>query len=222
MAALERGRGTSKTRVSPVSNSNSFPHSGTGQLSLTLVSPISVRCLTTTQVPHFGQVTHEHECDRPYTAIILRHQRAASPGIGRGLSLLDFRNFPPPYALWVGSRVDDSPICGTKFEGTPLQSVAITDAKSGRCPRHAFARAFDGNHLPAYTGRCGPAPRPIPDLVTGVPHRGRKQRPRPIEVPQGKHHGHATQTGPAGPFSIPRAPGTASISRKTQAFAERQ
>ncbi len=26
--------------------------------------------------------------------------------------------------------MDDSPICGTKVEGTPLQSVAITDAKS--------------------------------------------------------------------------------------------
>jgi hypothetical protein len=47
--------------------------------------------------------------------------------IGRGLSLLDFRNFSPPYAFWVGSRVDDSLICSTKVEGTTLQSVAITE-----------------------------------------------------------------------------------------------
>jgi len=58
----KRGIGTSKTRVSPASNSNSFPHSGAGQMTLNLSSFLlrSDSSLTTTQVPHLGQVTHEH------------------------------------------------------------------------------------------------------------------------------------------------------------------
>ena len=37
------------------------------------------------------------------------------------------------------------------------------------------------------------------------------------EVPQEEYvHGHSTKTGRAGPISIPRTPGTASISRQTK------
>jgi hypothetical protein len=58
----KRGRGSSKTCVSPASNSNSFPHSSTGQptRNFSLLDPSAVGCVRTTQVPHFGQVTHEH------------------------------------------------------------------------------------------------------------------------------------------------------------------
>lgn len=54
--------GTSKTRVSSASNANSLPQSSAGQLALnlSLPTPRSGVCLITTQVPHFGQVTHEH------------------------------------------------------------------------------------------------------------------------------------------------------------------
>jgi len=95
----------------------------------------------------------------------------AFSGVGLRSEFGRLRNFSSPYAPWVGTRVTDSVICGTKVEGTPLQSVAITDAQSDAALDRASARAFDENHLPAYTERCGPAPRPIPDLVTGVPHR---------------------------------------------------
>lgn len=52
---------TSKTRVSSSSNSNSFPHSGAGHLALNRSLPPlrSDGSLTTTHVPHFGQLTHE-------------------------------------------------------------------------------------------------------------------------------------------------------------------
>lgn len=58
----KRGRGSSKTCVSPASNSNSFPHSNTGQptRNFSLLEPSAVGCVRTTQVPHLGQVTHEH------------------------------------------------------------------------------------------------------------------------------------------------------------------
>ena len=58
----KRGIGTSKTRVSLASNSNSSPQSGAGQFALSFA--LSKRCadgwLTTTHVPHFGHVTHGH------------------------------------------------------------------------------------------------------------------------------------------------------------------
>jgi len=69
-------------------------------LSLTffLVSPISVRCLTTTQVPHLGQVTHEHAMrsaiPQLYCAIdegLLRHWPRPE--------FVGLQNFSPPYAL---------------------------------------------------------------------------------------------------------------------------
>jgi len=40
MRRLKNGRGISKTRVSPASNSNSFPHSGTGQLARNFSRPV--------------------------------------------------------------------------------------------------------------------------------------------------------------------------------------
>src|SRR5208283_603630 len=52
----------SKTRVSLDSNSNSLPHSAAGQRArdFSLLSAIWLCGRMTTQIPHFGQVTHEH------------------------------------------------------------------------------------------------------------------------------------------------------------------
>jgi hypothetical protein len=118
-----------------------------------------------------------------------------------GLSFLDFGIFRlRMHFEWEpGARLPDSPHRGSRH----AVAVGCDHRRSIGCwLQHALASAFDGNHLPAYTERCGPAPRPIPDLVTGVPHRGRRRRPRPNEVPQGKHHGHATPTGATGARSI--------------------
>src|SRR5438067_1762763 len=86
----KRGSGTSKTLVSLASNSNSFPHSGAGQLALnlSLPGPRSDDSFTTTHVPHFGQVTHGHA------------MRSAIPELYGDLCR---RHRSPGAALWTDS-----------------------------------------------------------------------------------------------------------------------
>ena len=81
--------------------------------------------------------------------------------------------------------------------------------------------SFEGSHLPVYTEACGPAPGSIPDLVTGVPH-SRSKTPLEAKARSRKEKTIATLPRPAGPISIARTLGIASISRQTQAFARRQ
>jgi hypothetical protein len=61
VTALEGSKmegGSSNTRVSRSSNSNSFPHSGTPQVALNFpcLAPDLISRSTTIQVPHLGQV----------------------------------------------------------------------------------------------------------------------------------------------------------------------
>src|SRR5580692_3805230 len=64
--------GSSNTRVSRSSNSNSFPHSGTPQVALNFpcLAPDLISRSTTIQVPHFGQVTQEHRMRSAMVKII--------------------------------------------------------------------------------------------------------------------------------------------------------
>jgi hypothetical protein len=136
-----------------------------------------------------------------HSAIILRHRRRPSPTLAAAWVCWTSEFFVSVCTLSgePGERFPDSQHQGSRH----AVAVGCDHRRSIRCwLRHALGSAFDGNHLPAYIERCGPAPRPIPALVTGVPHRGRKRRPRPNEVPQGKHHGHATPTGATDARSI--------------------
>jgi hypothetical protein len=91
------GRGRSKNRVSPISNSNSLPHSGTGQLArnFSLTNPSVVCGLTTTQVPHLGHVTHEHAMRSAIPRLYCAWNRAPwmAPGSGKIPTFLGLGNF---------------------------------------------------------------------------------------------------------------------------------
>ncbi len=91
----KRGRGSSKTCVSPASNSNSFPHSSTGQptRNFSLLDPSAVGCVRTTQVPHLGQVTHEHAMRSAIGQLYCAIDERPSSTLALSLSLLAGRIF---------------------------------------------------------------------------------------------------------------------------------
>ena len=96
-----------------------------------------------------------------HRAIILRHQRAPSSTLALSLSLPAGRIFRLRVHFGWGTS---SRLPNLRHPG-PRHAVAVGcdyRRSSGCRPEHVLARAFDGNHLSAYTERCGPAPRPIP------------------------------------------------------------
>jgi len=101
----KRGRGSSKTCVSPASNSNSFPHSSTGQptRNFSLLGPSAVGCVRTTQVPHLGQVTHEHAMRSAIPQLYCAINERPSSTLALSMSCVGWQNFSPPCALWVGN-----------------------------------------------------------------------------------------------------------------------
>lgn len=58
----------------------------------------------------------------------------------------------------------------TKRQRAVLQSLAVTHHQRTSAQDFHSRTSFDRNHIPVYTVACGPAPRPIPDIVTGAPH----------------------------------------------------
>lgn len=147
----KRGRGSSKTCVSPASNSNSFPHSSTGQptRNFSLLDSSAVGCVRTTQAPHLGQVTHEHA------------MRSAISG------LYCLGTDPP----WTASgarfrRFQAGKFCGRAHFGWWTMSGSLQSV-AARCQNKALQKVT-GDDSSAHIGH----PRPVPGPFDSNPFSG--------------------------------------------------
>ena len=159
----KRGRGGSKTCVSPASNSNSFPHSSTGQptRNFSLLDPNAVGCVRTTQVPHLGQVTHEHAMRSAIGQLYCAINERPSSTLVLSLSLLAGRIFRLRVHFGWGTS---SRLPNLRHPG-PRHGVAVgcDYGRSNGCrPEHVLACAFDGKSPSRLHRTVRTSPRPIP------------------------------------------------------------